>query len=267
MIARAPEDFAGLDAALAEIRAAGADRLIIDGGDGTVREVLSRAPEIWGDAPLAYAIVANGNTNLIARSAGALTGDPVAALERSTPLTLNMLTFDRQGERPIRGFIFGAGAYEMATRIAQKEMESRHALQVALVILRLVFGRRLRDGARFGLGRDNGEVVEAQRMLFGATTLPGRLILGCEPFWDQSGAPIRWLEIDANPPAPLIAAPFVAYGRPMGWMRKAYRSGSSQSVELRLDDGFVVDGERFQPGADGIVRVTAEETATFLAPR
>ena len=37
VIRRAPKDFSGLDAALAEMRAAGVELLVIDGGDGTVK--------------------------------------------------------------------------------------------------------------------------------------------------------------------------------------------------------------------------------------
>ena len=101
-------------------------------------------------------------------------------------------------------------------------------------------------------------------MLFGMSSLPGKLIMGLEPFWDQTGAPLRWLDITAHPPVPILALPFIAYGAPRRWMRAAYRSGSSQAVELTLTDHLVVDGERVPPGDDGRVRVTATETATFL---
>ena len=269
LLVRAPTDFAELDASLAEMHAAGANILIIDGGDGTIREVLSRAQDIWaGDAPQ-YAIVASGNTNLIARKTGALpSDDPVGAIRSGAMrfTSISIMKVERLDEPPIRGFIMGAGAYATATRIAQEEIASRHGLQVAMTILKLVFSRSLRAGERFSVRHDDLQAVDEARMLIGLSTLPGKLIFGLEPFWNTGAGPIRWLDIAANPPALLLATPFVAFGAPRRWMRRAYRSGSSQMVEMTLNSDLVVDGERFAPGTDGKVRVTAAETATFLVP-
>lgn len=265
----APADFAELDASLSEMRAAGVNVLIIDGGDGTIREVLSRAQDIWTGNPPQYAIVASGNTNLIARKTGALpSGDPVGAV-RSGALqstSIPIMKVERLGKPPIRGFIMGAGAYATATRIAQEEIASRHGLQVAMTILKLVFSRSLRAGEQFSVRHDDQQDSDEARMLVGLSTLPGKLIFGFEPFWNTGAGPIRWLDIAANPPALLLATPFVAFGAPRRWMRRAYRSGSSQRVEMTLTSDLVLDGERFVPGTDDKVRVTAAETATFLAP-
>lgn len=269
LLVRAPTSFEDLDTALTEMHAAGVTILIIDGGDGTVREVISRAQDIWADDALKYAIVASGNTNLIARTAGALpSGDPISAIRSGALKTTSIpiMKVERSTKPPIRGFIMGAGAYTTATRIAQEEIASRHSLQVALTILKLVFSRSLRAGERFSVCHDNQETVDEARMLIGLSTLPGKLIFGLEPFWNTGPGPIRWLDVAAHPPALLIAAPFVAFGAPRRWMRRAYRSGSSHVVELTLNSDLVVDGERFAPSPDSKVRVTAAETATFLAP-
>lgn len=269
LLVRAPADLAELDVSLAEMRVAGVTVLIIDGGDGTIREVISRAQDIWMGDELRYAIVASGNTNLIARKTGALpSDDPIGAVRsgalRSTGIPI--LKVERAGKPPIRGFIMGAGAYATATRIAQEEIASRHGLQVAITILKLVFSRSLRAGEQFSVRHDDQQEVDEARMLIGLSTLPGKLIFGLEPFWNTGQGSIRWLDIAANPPALLLAAPFVAFGAPRRWMRHSYRSGSSQRVEMTLTSDLVVDGERFTPGTDGKVRVTAAETATFLAP-
>lgn len=269
LLVRAPSSFDELDAALTDMHAAGVGILIIDGGDGTIREVISRAQDIWSGVAPRYAIVASGNTNLIARKAGALPAkDPVDAVRSGAlqPVTLPILKVERAGRPPMRGFIMGAGAYETATRIAQEEIASRHGLQVALTVLKLIFSRSLRAGEQITLKHDDQRETNEERMLIGLTTLPGKLIFGLEPFWNTDASPIRWLDIAANPPALLVATPFVALGAPRRWMRHAYRSGSSQVVELMLSNDLVVDGERFSPGPDGKVRVTAAETATFLAP-
>ncbi len=269
LLVRAPANFAELDADLAEMRSAGANVLIIDGGDGTIREVLSRAQDIWVGNALQYAIVASGNTNLIARKTGPLPADdPIGAIRSGAmqSTSIPVMKVERLGKPPIRGFIMGAGAYATATRIAQEDIASRHGLQVAITILKLVFNRSLRAGERFSVRHDDQRAVDEARMLIGLSTLPGKLIFGLEPFWNTGEGPIRWLDIAANPPALLLAAPFVAFGAPRRWMRRAYRSGSSQWVEMTLNSDFVVDGEPFAPGTDGKVRVTAAETATFLTP-
>ena len=269
LIVRAPGSFDALDAALHELHEAGVTTLIIDGGDGTIREVLSRALEIWPAGALCCAIVASGNTNLIARNAGALPADdPVGAIRRGNLRRkhIPVLKVERTGAPPIRGFIMGAGAYETATRIAQQEIASRHGLQVALTILKLIFSRDMRAGQVISVGHDGGAPIDEARMLIGLSSLPGRLIFGLAPFWNADAGPIRWLDIAANPPALLLAAPFVALGRPMGWMRRAYRSGSSQVVEIASAGDLVIDGECFAPGPDGGTRITAAETVTFLAP-
>lgn len=268
LVVRAPKNFDELDLALAEMLQAEIDILIIDGGDGTIREVVSRAQDLWKDAAPRYAIVANGNTNLIARSTGSLPkDDPIGAIRRGDgrATTLPILRAERDGKPVLRGFIMGAGAYETATRIAQEEIASRHGLQVALTIVKLVFSRTLRAGEAIAVSHDGASSQDEARMLIGLSTLPGKLIFGLEPFWNIGPGPIRWLDIASYPPALLLAVPFIAFGKPLGWMRHAYRSGSSHMVELTLTNGFVMDGERFATGHDGKVRVTAAETATFLA--
>jgi hypothetical protein len=269
LLVYAPSNFDELETALHEMQRAGVETLIIDGGDGTIREVLSRSHDIWPANGLTYAIVANGNTNLIARSAGALPqDDPVSAIQRGGLLEtrIPMLKIDRKGHPSLRGFIMGAGAYETATRIAQEEIASRHGLQVVLTILKLIFSRGLRNGDVFTVSHDGTAAVTEARMLIGLSSLPGKLIFGLEPFWNTDAGPIRWLDIAANPPALLLSAPFVALGKPRRWMRQRYRSGSSQMVELTLSNDLVIDGERFAPGSDGRVCVTAAETVTFLTP-
>ncbi|PIP98113.1 MAG: hypothetical protein COW75_01700, partial [Rhodobacterales bacterium CG18_big_fil_WC_8_21_14_2_50_71_9] len=58
------------------------------------------------------------------------------------------------------------------------------------------------------------------------------------------------------------AAPLAAYGRPMGWMARAgYRSGRARRIALRLDGGFVLDGERY---AGGAIAVSADETLAII---
>ena len=73
------------------------------------------------------------------------------------------------------------------------------------------------------------------------------------------------MDIDANPPRLLLGAMCLALGRAPKWMRSHYRHAACAAVTLRLSADFVMDGERFSPGADGDLRLSAAETATFLS--
>lgn len=269
VILRAPESFSQLDDYLAEMRAAGVETLVIDGGDGTVREVVSRAPDIWGDAPLRYAIAPNGNTNLIARHAGGVPVDRIASLvetEAAARLTrIPVLKAEREGERVLRGFILGAGAYETATRFAQKEIGARHGRQVMETVMKVLRSAELRAPTDMAIARDGGALAEGPRLATAFTTFVKPLILGLNPFATKETGPIRMIDIAANPPRLVLAAGFLAAGRPRKWMRDHYRVGACETATLRLSTGFVMDGERFEPGADGLIHLSAAETATFLS--
>lgn len=278
-IRREITDFADLDAILRDLAAAGVRRLVIEGGDGTVREVLSRAPEIWAGAPPDYAIVKAGNTNLIARQVGAVTPaalDPGRLRRRETPL----LTVIRAGARPLRGFILGAGAYEKATTLAQREIALRHGPQVALAVLRALMRPEIRAANRIGFapGAAPGAAAPPEdRLLIAVTSLQGPLIYGLDPF--RSGAPatdpatdeatnagaLRWLDIRAGAPRLALGVFFTACGRPRRWMATHYHRGRADQAAITLDGPFVMDGEAFEPGADGGAHVSTRESATFLS--
>ncbi|MEM7544842.1 MAG: diacylglycerol kinase family protein [Pseudomonadota bacterium] len=259
---------------LAEMAAQGVQIIIIDGGDGTVREVISRAPSIWAAAgwpPPRYAIIAHGNTNLIARSAGKLRPRDIDELicdpRRFRETQLRVMLVDRPGEPPMMGFIMGVGAYEVATRLAQRDIAARHGLQVILAILKLLRSPELHRPNRMGFGIDGGDDMAEDRMLVGISTLPGALLYRLQPFWGNGKGPLRWLDIRARPRRLWFAVPFIAFGRPLRWMRDDYRSGRAHRIRLNLTSPFVMDGEVFDSGTDGTVSISAEETATFLSSR
>lgn len=269
VMTRAPEDFAGLDAAMAEMRAAGVTRIAIEGGDGTVREALTRAFDIWDGGPPAFAIIPRGNTNLIAKHVGAITREDLPRLGDGafTRRTLPVLKAERSGAAPLRGFILGAGAYEKVTRYARAEIGARHGPQVILAVLKLLRNPDLRAPQMIGFAPDGGEAKPAPRTVVALTTFPGRLIFGLNPFWAESAAPLRWLDVAGDPPRLPAAALWIALGRPRRWMAGAYRAGCAEMATLTLDTPFVMDGETFDACPDGPLRLSAAETATFLSRR
>ena len=70
VIHAAPETLEALATALTGMVGAGVDLLIVDGGDGTLRDVLTHAwPAFEGRLPL-LAVVPHGKTNVLARDLG-----------------------------------------------------------------------------------------------------------------------------------------------------------------------------------------------------
>jgi Diacylglycerol kinase catalytic domain len=247
--------------------------LVISGGDGTVRDVLSAlATSDFSSLP-EIAILSAGNTNLAGRVLGS-PGHGERALEKLIAAITNNLTRRRTcpilqvswiGE-PARtavcGFLFGAAAFTEAKRIAAESIERRGihqglavAVAFAATVVKALFGRgrTMSGGVQMEVCIDGGSPDGARRFLMLATTLDS-LMLGLWPFWGHGRGGIRWLNIDA-PPLRLSAALWaVLLRRPREWMaRSGYRSGRADSLRIRMEKPFILDGEAFDAGSDGIL--------------
>ncbi len=269
-----------LGPALSEARDNQIDLLMIDGGDGTIREVLSRLPEIWGSTLPRIALLPRGNTNLIAREVGGLVPgtagellDRLAHGQTVSTCRRYLLRADRAGAAPLRGFILGWGAYAEGTRLAREEIQSRGTGQVALAVLSVLrrtligaSGRALRQGIDAPLAPDGRATRPGNSLMGLATTLQRPLVAGLNPFWGDGDQPIRWLDVPAPAPYLAVAAPFMAFGRPLNWMhQKGYLSGRSHRIEVMLNHPFVMDGEAFDPPEEGPLVLSAEEEVVFLS--
>ncbi|MEM6439133.1 MAG: diacylglycerol kinase family protein [Pseudomonadota bacterium] len=280
-LVRVAERRGAAEAALAELLAARPDAIAVDGGDGTVGDVLSHLPELAGGAPPPVAILPRGNTNLIARAAGGWPGadglwDLRAALAAGAarPVPRPVLELRRDGAPVRRGMILGWGAYAEATRIARDEIEARGGGQVALAILRTLRralagpeAARLRAGVAADLAVDGAPAASCPRLLGVVTAIQGRLLRGLEPFWGAGAGPLRWLDVAAPGRRLALAAPFAAIGRPRPWMQRAgYRSGRAARLDIDLATPFVLDGEQTDPPADGRLSLSATTRIRFVAP-
>ena len=109
-------------------------------------------------------------------------------------------------------------------------------------------------------------MTEPARLIGLATTLQRSLVAGMNPFWGEGPGPIRWLDVHAPGHRLVLAAPFLALGRPRRWMTRAgYASGRAARIELSLDTPFVMDGETFPPGRSGPMTLTASEEIAFIS--
>jgi hypothetical protein len=262
---------------LAQLAQSGCDLLVVDGGDGTVREVVSRLFDAF-ECPPILGIMANGNTNLIARKFGrvpnleTLRGLTLPQLQAQSHLR-PVLRIDRPDAPPIRGFIAGWGAYTKGTQIAVTEIAARGQGQVWRTILatarRALFGaeaRAIRQGIPVTVSIPACHLSGGPRLLGLTTVFDMPLLPGIAPFWDAGDKPIRWLDIIGSPRWLWLAAPFILLGRPRAWMARAgYRSGNCDGLTLGIPGGIVVDGEVFdtQPGL--LLSLSAGETVRFIS--
>lgn len=257
--------------------AAGVDLVVIDGGDGTVREVLSALPEAYGDRPPVLAVLASGKTNVLALDLGAgrdwtlaevlrRAATDAPRLKSRAPLEVSW-----SGQPPVRGFILGLGAFTRATQMSKAvhRMGAYQSLSVALTLagaaLGTFFGHRTspwRQGVEASVAVDGAAQPPGRRFVVIATALK-RLPFGLKPF----GLPregMKVLDVDAPPRGLLAALPRVLGGRSDLWLAaRGYRRRSAERLDLHTEECVVIDGEVFPGGA---ISVRLGPPLRFLVP-
>ena len=199
-----PASRAELRDALHGFAARGVDLLAVQGGDGTLREVLTALPGAGFENPPAIAVLSAGKTNLAARVLGSAGMGEAAlrrlldAAERGTlkRRALPVLEVSRPGlpdEPPLRGVLFGAAAFTEGNKLAEARLHRRGVHDAAAVALALAAialkagldrGHGLRAGVPMTVAPDDDPAREGRRFLLLATTLD-RLMLGLRPFWGE----------------------------------------------------------------------------------
>ena len=289
LVVAEPESHDALLEALRGFHRDGVGLLVVHAGDGTLRDVLSALPLAYPGEPPAIALMPAGNTNLAAWALGGigtgrsalprlLAAASAGRLRRTFCPVLEITWSGSQGRPKLRGLFFGAAAFTEGKRIADAEIHRRgvylrHAvgLTLAVAFVRSLAGRgALRRGSPMSVGVDGGLAQHGPRFLFLATTL-SRLTLGVWPFWGGVTGGIRWLDIDAPPPRLARAVLAVFLRRPRPWMLDhGYRSGRAGRISLhpgggQQPDEFVLDGEFFDPGPEGVV-LSCPGSVTFVRP-
>ena len=259
--------------------------LVIDGGDGTVREALTALPLAYGANLPSLSILSSGKTNLIARDVGsfgfgrraldsvieAARGERLTKICERPVLEVHWLDATRP---PLRGMFFGAAAFVLGTESAEK-LHRRGFVQgpaVAAAVASAFFralgnksGERWRAGQHISIKADAGAARDGSRFLFLATTLH-RLMLGLWPFWGDGSRPIRYVDVPAGRMPLLAFALPLLLGRPTSRMLdRGFRSGTADALAMNFSAQFVLDGEKFHSGDKGIL-LSAGPHLRFLSP-
>lgn len=262
-----PEQPSHLMAGLKRLAGDGVELVVIDGGDGTIREVLTRLPEAYGGARLPrLAVLPNGKTNALALDIetplGTTLEDILASVEAGKPTKRRQcLEVLRAGETTPerRGFLFGVGAFVRATKLAQKNHgrgffdNAAVGVTIAGGLFRTLLGGagdRWRRGEPVALSYDGPEA--ARRFIVMASTFK-RFPMGFKPYGEPREG-LKVLTVDAPPRSLLRALPRIIRGDETSWLADhGYRRDDLTSFGIRWEGEFVLDGEPY-PGGDLTVR-------------
>ncbi|MEM8822498.1 MAG: diacylglycerol kinase family protein [Pseudomonadota bacterium] len=264
-----------IDGILGDFAARGVELIVVDAGDGTIRDIVTRLDEAYGDAWPAFALVPSGKTNAIAGDVGH-SGRGVAALDRllaaRTAGTLGQkaveraaLEVDWPGHRPMRGFLFGYAAFTEGVRFANERVHTAGVNKGLAVVLSIAGAiRRVLAGsgpvARLTV---DGTCVNADRSFVMLASTLNKLTPNLRPFWDRGQGLVNWLDLPSPLPRWFMGVVRMGLGRPARWMEEAgYQSGRAEALEVSLDSPFILDGELFE--AEGPIRIKASQPIRFV---
>ena len=268
--------------ALAGFAQAGIDFLIINGGDGTVRDVLTMGQGVFGENWPAIAVLPKGKTNALNVDLGAPAdwslADAIAAYANGRRLKRRPLAVDgpMDGD-PMLGFIFGAGAFTLGISRGQDahRMGFFDSLAVGATsawgIAQGVIGRDTSPWRRPSTMRIAVEpgaqavphVVpgeEDTRYIMIASPLD-RLPLGIKLF-GKAQAPIRMAVLDRPRRRIMASLPAILAGWRPRWLEKAgLHMVGGEGFTLEAGEPVILDGEAFAPGT---YRVMPGPELTFV---
>ncbi|QZD90889.1 hypothetical protein K3148_05770 [Qipengyuania aurantiaca] len=282
-----PDTRRDIAVALADFARSGVEFLVISGGDGTVRDVLTMGQAAFGENWPELAVLPRGKTNALNVDLGSprdwsLAG-AIAAFEDRTQgrrVQRRPLAVSRVGneEPPMLGFIMGAGAFTLGVDAGQDahKIGFFNSLAVGMTsawgVLQALFGsdaNMWRRGARMELEYlPSGEPLPhsrhgdpARRNIVLASTLT-TMPLDIKLFGKGQGD-IRLLVLDHPRRRVLFSVPAILAGWHPRWLKAAgLHHLSAKGFAITLDSQFILDGEHF-PG--GSYRVEQGAPLTFVA--
>jgi hypothetical protein len=112
---------------------------------------------------------------------------------------------------------------------------------------------------------DGESVDQGEFHLVMASTL-SRLFSRMRPFWGQGPGGVRFTSIAAPCERIGQAAIGMLRGKPAEWVtpENGYTSRNIERAELRMNCGFTVDGELWQPDPDRSIALSAERVVHFV---
>ncbi len=277
-----PRSLAELSAALRGFAEDRVDVIAIDGGDGTVRDVLTCGAALFGDRWPRLLLVPKGKTNALAIDLGIPTHWPLAeglrAGRAARTVVRRPILIERDNDSPIMGFFFGAGAFNAAIATGQTAHRFGAFQGFAVVctaamgVTQAVFGfgnSPWRHSARMRItDGGGGELPHSargprdRRYLALLSTLR-RFPAGIAPF-APADADIRFLLLDAPLRRVTARLPAILWGGSRSFYRSiGVHRGGGATFDFDLDEGFILDGEAFPPDR---IRLRQGPELHFIVP-
>lgn len=272
ILTETPRSREALRVSLEDFAQRGIDYLVIDGGDGTVRDVLTCGADVFGETWPTLIVLPKGKTNALAVDLGlpnhwSLAEALVAARSGGTiqrrPMRITARGHDKGAS--VLGFFLGSGVFTIGTEAGQAA-HRRGAfnsfavgLTIAWCILQIVFGRAgnpWRASTRMRLrnlvtGRElprRGPGKPDERFLAVASTFE-RFPLGLRLFGKNPPAGLKLAVLDAPIRWVLMLLPMILLGfLPKFMQRAGTHRVASGPVDFDLGGAFILDGEAFPAG-------------------
>jgi diacylglycerol kinase (ATP) len=282
-VTNAPEIQASVEAFLdADI-----DLLVIVGGDGTVQGVLNHLFYLFTIQPgpkwPVLTIIPGGTTNMTALDLG-IQGSPEQLLQKLCKSLLNeipsvfvqrhVLSIEQTGVAKVYGMFFGVGLIARAVIFSQgrvKRLGVTGEIYSGLIMLGYLVGVLLgrRQGAwapaKISVTNDSGNSYRGIYSFLFASTLD-RLLFGMRPYWGQEQGPVHVTFVNQQRKSSLsLVWPLLTGRGNVLTEQNGYHSCNTKTLELLLDDEYIVDGESYWAAEkDGPLRITPAGPVSFL---
>ncbi|WP_292966315.1 diacylglycerol kinase family protein [Nitrosomonas sp.] len=257
--------------------------LIVVGGDGTLQGIISclfdhLVPESWPE----ITIIPAGTTNMTALDLG-MNGRIKWFLERirqylHQPGNLKridrpVLRIEQTGRKNVYGMMLGLGLIARGVRFSRsqiKQLGITGNIFTILIVLRSLMGTFLgRPQAEWSpvriIQKDETGTLREKVYLFALVSALDRLLLNIHPYWGRESAPLHATFIEQHSKRFWRAIWPLVMGRGHHLKQQdGYTSYNTASVELWLDDEYIVDGELYHASSQyGPVRITADGPIRF----
>ena len=285
-IAVTPNSRDELTRELAQFAERGVGLIVVDGGDGTMRDVLSRGAAIFGEHWPRLMVLPKGKTNALTVDLGmprqmgvreALTAAASARIVERRPILVDQPDFP---DRRAMGFILGAGVF--TTAIAAGQVAHKYGAFNSLAVGVTIAAGALQALAGIGrtawrklapmricTGEGNEEVPHSRHGAPGCRYLAGissleNFPVGLRPFGPVAAGGLRYVLLDAPLRRIILMLPLLCAGwhRP-SLSRLGLHRGAAECITLELGEGFILDGEVFPPGR---YRLRLGPPLQFLVP-
>ena len=255
------------------------EHILIEGGDGTVRTVMTALLNSYEpkDALPAISILPSGTTNQIARNIGLKDLSDLKIIQDGNikAQTLSLVKIDRVNEdkspaNPLYGFLFSTGALPHISRFAQEKLNGNGVgggTAVVGAVLKAVTGdkSRLMPPVKHKMkAKIAGQTVFKHKgVALGTimTTLPS-LMLGLDPFWGEEDAPLRLTWADANSRKLGRNVAGLWMGRKQDRAQDGYYSHNIDRLTLKTKAPATLDGD-FLDLSGQKLRISCSRPVTF----